>query len=176
MDLAAKIAECETIAELSALESMYILNNVESELLYERRVELITGLCEWRYENEQMGLAMDISDSWTPEQRQQFLQDWQDDEPLLQVGRGQKRSIDEVDDGPSDEASDNNLFTMTDVKQVKVKKFNTTGIDYTVQFTDTFAHLELFEFHDWLHEIFESLLNATTKDIPAHDQVRFMLR
>ena len=32
MDLAAKIAECETVAELNALESMYILNNVESEL------------------------------------------------------------------------------------------------------------------------------------------------
>ena len=49
-------------------------------------------------------------------------------------------------------------------------------MDYTVQFTDTFAHLELSEFHDRLHKIFESLLNATTKDIPAHDQVRFVLR
>ena len=36
LDMKAKIAECETIAELNALESMYILNNVESELLYER--------------------------------------------------------------------------------------------------------------------------------------------
>ena len=100
------------------------------------------------------------------------------DEPLLQMGRGQKRSIDEVNDGEgtSDEVSNNNFFTMTDVKQVKVKKFKTTGMDYTVQFTDTFAHLELSEFHDRLHEIFESLLNATTKDIPAHDQVRFVLR
>ena len=99
------------------------------------------------------------------------------DEPLLQTGRGQKRSIDKVNDsaGTSDEVSNNN-FTMTDVKQVKVKKFNTTGMDYTVQFMDTFAHLELSEFHDRLHEIFESLLNATTKGIPAHDQVRFVLR
>ena len=40
---------------------------------------------------------------------------------------------------------------------------------------DTFAHLELSEFHDRLHEIFESLLSAITKDIPAHDQVRFVL-
>ena len=30
MDLETKIAECETIAELNALESLYILNNVES--------------------------------------------------------------------------------------------------------------------------------------------------
>ena len=49
-------------------------------------------------------------------------------------------------------------------------------MDYIVQFTDTFAHLELSEFHDRLHEIFESLLNVITKDIPAHDQVRFVFR
>ena len=177
-----------------------ILSNVEGELLYESRVELITRLCEWRYENEQLGLAVDISDSWTPEKRQQFLFDWQNDEPLLEIdrgqkrsfeemngaenepplqaGRAQKRSIDEVNDGAGtfDEVSNNNFFTMTDVKQFKVKKFNTAGMNYTVQFTDTFAHLELFEFHDRLHEIFESLLNAITKDIPAHDQVRFVLR
>ena len=48
-------------------------------------------------------------------------------------------------------------------------------MDYTAQFMDTFAHLELSEFHDRLHEIFESLLSAITKDIPAHDQVRFVL-
>ena len=49
-------------------------------------------------------------------------------------------------------------------------------MDYIVQFTDTFAYLELSEFHDRLHEIFESLLNVITKDFPAHDQVRFVLR
>ena len=54
------------------------------------------------------------------------------DEPLLQVGRGQKRSIDKANDGAgtSDEVSGNNFFTMTDVKQVKGKKFNTTGVNY----------------------------------------------
>ena len=101
MDLAAKIAECETIAELNALESMYILNNVESELLYERRVELITRLCEWRYENEQMGLAMDISDSWTPEQREAFLRDWFDDQVILQTNHEEKRSHEEINEGAS---------------------------------------------------------------------------
>ena len=39
-----------------------------------------------------------------------------------------------------------------------------------------FAHLELSEFHDRLHEIFESLSSAVTKDIPVHDQVHFVLR
>jgi hypothetical protein len=48
---------------------------------------------------------------------------------------------------------------VTYVKQVKVKKFGTKSTDYTVQFTDTFAHLELSQFHDRLHGIFESLLD-----------------
>jgi hypothetical protein len=37
------------------------------------------------------------------------MMDWQDDEPLLQMGRGEKRSIDEVNDGVTDEVSDNFL-------------------------------------------------------------------
>jgi hypothetical protein len=82
--------------------------------------------------------------SWTLEQGENFMINWQDDEPLLQVGRGQKRSMDEVNDGAgtSEQVSDN-FFTLANVKQVKVKKFSTTGMDYTVQFMDTFAQLEL---------------------------------
>ena len=69
-----------------------------------------------------------------------------------------------------------NNFTVTNVKhQVTVKKFGTTGTDYTVQFTDMFAHLELSPFHNRLHGIFESLLNTITQDIPEHDQVHFVL-
>ena len=197
MGLPAKIAECQTIAGLSTLERLYLLNEYEQGLVFERKVEIMCRLAEWEMENEQLGLVANISDTWTPEQRERFLFDWQNDEPLfqideglydemndmkdepqLQVGRGQKRSINEVNDGEekSDEVSDNNFFTVTDVKQVKVKKFNTTGMDYIVQFTDTFAHLELSEFHGRLHEIFESLLNVITKDIPAHHQARFVLR
>jgi hypothetical protein len=90
------------------------------------------------------------------------------------MGRGEKRSIDEVNGSATDEVSDN-VFTVTNIKQVKVKKFSTTGVDYTVQFTDTFAHLKLSQFHDRLHGIFESILNTITPDIPEHDQVRFVL-
>ena len=90
------------------------------------------------------------------------------------MGSGEKRSIDEVNDSVTDEVSDN-FFTVTNMKQVKVKKFSTTGVDYTVQFTHTFSHLELSQFHDRLHGIFESLLNTITRDIPEHDQVRFVL-
>ena len=49
-------------------------------------------------------------------------------------------------------------------------------MDYTVQFMDTFAHLELSQYHDRLHEIFESLLNTVTQDIPMQDQIRLVLQ
>jgi hypothetical protein len=68
-----------------------------------------------------------------------------------------------------------NNFTVTNVKQIKVKKFGTTDTDYTVQFMDMFAHLELSQFHDRLHGIFESLLDSITQDVPEHDQVCFVL-
>ena len=202
MDLAAKIAECETIAELNALESMYILNNVESELLYERRVELITRLCEWRYENEQMGLAMDISDSWTPEQREAFLREWFDDQVILQTnhgkkrsheeinegastsqtGRGQKRSYDEMLDGDDDEPvqigrsqGDERLFNIESVTQVNIKKFRTTGMNYRVRSTNTLADAELTNLHEWLHHIFQQILDETIGGVPPQDQVRVVI-
>jgi hypothetical protein len=114
----------------------------------------------------------DFSQQWPPEERESFLLDWNDDEPLLQMGRGEKRSFE--DDGAETSTAENN-FTVTNVKQVKVKKFGTTSTDYTVQFTDTFARLELSRFHDRLRGIFESLLDTITRDIPEHDQVRFVL-
>jgi hypothetical protein len=102
------------------------------------------------------------------------MREWQNDDPLLQMGHGGKRSIDEVEDSATDEVSDN-FFTLTNIKQVKVKKFSTAGVDYTVQFTDTFGHLELSQLLDRLHGIFVSILNTITRDIPEHDQVRFVL-
>ena len=57
---------------------------------------------------------------WSLEERESFLLDWNDDEPLLQMGRGEKRSFE--DDGAETSTTENN-FTVTNVKQVKVKKF-----------------------------------------------------
>ena len=96
----------------------------------------------------------------------------------LQAGRGQKRSIDEVNDGAGtfDKVSNNNFLTMTDVKQVKVKKFNTTGIDYTVQFMDSLLIWNFLDFMIGSTKYLRVYLNAITKDIPAHDQVCFVLR
>ena len=180
---------------VTSLENLYVLNEYEQRLVYERKVEIITCLLAWGLENEQQGLAANLSDLWTPEQRRNFLAEWNDDEPLrlvlneetvqhldstndneplMQSGRGEKRSIDEVNEGTSEQVSENNYFTVTGVKQVQVKKFKTTGMDYTVQFTHTFANMELSQYHGQLHEIFESLLNTVIEDIPEND--RFVLQ
>ena len=183
MDIVRKIIACETIDELTLLKSLYVLNDYEQGLVYERKVEIVTRL------------AANLSDSWTPEQRRNFLVEWNDDEPfqmilneealqhssdgpLVQSGRGEKRSIDEVNEGAStsEQVSENNYFTVTNVRQVQVKKFRTTGTDYTVRFTNTFANMELSQYHERLHEIFESLLNTVIEDIPENDQVRFVLQ
>jgi hypothetical protein len=67
MDLAVKIAECQTIAELSTLERLYLLNEVEQRILFGRKFEFFRRVTEWRVENEQLGLTADFTDTWTPE-------------------------------------------------------------------------------------------------------------
>ena len=93
-----------------------------------------------------------------------------DDE--LQIGRGQKRSIDEVTNGASDE---DNFFTVDGVKRVNVKKIKTTGMDYHIRFTNTFEDVELSKSHGQLHEIFQRMLDEVTDGVPVHDQVRSVL-
>ena len=51
------------------------------------------------------------------------------DESLTQkVGRGQKRSSEEMSE---DDKVRDNFFTVNGIKQVNVKKFKTTGTNYT---------------------------------------------
>ena len=49
------------------------------------------------------------------------------------------------------------LFTIKSVKQVCMKRFKTTGLDYRVQFGDLHVH-GLLDVLRQLHEEFESLL------------------
>lgn len=191
-----KIKVCQTLKELSVLESQSVLNEMEQRLLFEIQIEISQRIMEWRLENEQLGLAPDLTDIWTSVQRQRFLQDWQDDEivlqtvrgqkrsyeemvaygdgaPVTQVGRGQKRSHEEIND--DDDDSDGISFVVESVKQVNVKKFKTTGMNYRIQFTNAFADVELSNFHDQLHEIFQRILDETTRGVPPDDQARFVL-
>ena len=82
---------------------------------------------------------------------------------LFVDGKNERRS-EHNGAGKSDEVSDN-FFTITDVKQVKSEKVQHNWYGLCFQFTETFVHLKVSEFHDRLHEIFVSLLNAITKVI-----------
>ena len=64
---------------------MYVLSEAEQRLVYAKKVEIISRLLEWGIENEQQGLTANLSDSWTPEQRQDFMLDWNNDEALQQM-------------------------------------------------------------------------------------------
>lgn len=43
-----------------------------------------------------LNLLGNIGDSWTPEQRQKFIEDWMDEEPLIREDFGRKRRHDEM--------------------------------------------------------------------------------
>ena len=64
-----KINACQTLADIAELERTQSLNEKEQRLMFERRLYIH----EWREENKRLGLEPAISDSWTPEQRQRFL-------------------------------------------------------------------------------------------------------
>ena len=70
-----RISDCQTIAELKFLERGHTLNEAEQRLVFERQMEIFQRIREWRMENEQLGLVADLSDTWTPEQRDTFMCD-----------------------------------------------------------------------------------------------------
>ena len=196
-----KIKECQTLKELSVLGSQSVLNEMEQRLVFERQMEIFQRIMEWHLENEQLGLALDLTDTWTPEQREAFLRDWFDDQVILQTNHGEKRSHEEINEGASasqtghcqkrsyDEMLDGNEpvqigrgqdnerpFNIESVTQVNIKKFRTTGMNYRVRFTNAFADLEISSLHDQLHEVFQQKLDETIGDVPpAQDQVRVIL-
>ncbi len=168
-----RINECRTIAELEALKRQNALNEQERRLVHERKLEIYVRINNWRLENEQFGIVPDFTDTWTPEQRERFLRDWQDDEILI---RGQKRAYEDIDEAQIGRGQDDDGFLVEKKSEVNVKKFKTKGMKYHVQFTNAFSDMELSQYHDRLHEIFQSLLDRVIGDVPSLDQVRFVLQ
>ena len=98
-----KINTCQTLVGIAELERMHSLNEEERHLVFERQLEIFLRIQKWREENKNLGPEPSILDMWTPEQRQRFLNEWNDDQSVLdsvQTGRGQKRSHDEMHDEP----------------------------------------------------------------------------
>ncbi len=143
-------------------------------------MEILQRVREWHLENKRSGIVSNLTDTWTPEQRERFLREWRDDEILR---HGQKRPYEEMDSeepqvgrGQDDDDDDDNGLFVKETSQVNVKKFRTTGTRYHIQFTNAFANKELFEYHNRLHEIFQSLLDEVIRGVSPHDQVRFVLQ
>ena len=72
-DLATKIKECQTIAELTSLESQYVVREFEKSLVFEKKLELIGRLLEEGTQDEQLEFP---TSPWALEQRQQFELEW----------------------------------------------------------------------------------------------------
>ena len=143
MDLPTMIKESTTLAQLLELEKKFSFNEHEKTLIFEQRISILGKLMQWGVKNEAMGLVGSISDSWTPEQRQQFIEDWVGDEPLIQEGFGKKRSYDEMHDDDSGTSTkvrdDKTYFVVTDLKQVRDNvsstKFSTSYAVYAFGLT-----------------------------------------
>ena len=148
-------------------------------MLFERPMQIFLCIHQWREENEWLGLAPDLTDMWTPEQRKRFLRDWQVDEVLNQVNYGEKRTHDEMMDEEEPSTShqgalqtgrgDNHErpFYVESVRQVYTKKFRTNVTSYRVRFTNAFADVEIASCHEQLHEIFQQILDETVRGVPC---------
>ena len=74
--------------------------------------------------------------NWTETQRCIFIADWDNDEGLLDIdsqpsqpqeGHGTKRPHENEPETSNKRQKDDDYFTIKSAKQVKVRKFNTTG-------------------------------------------------
>ena len=150
MEFVRRILACRTVEELCALESLYVLNTLEQSLINERKIEIIAD--EQRHE-----LSTDLFSTWTSEQVQEFIDEWNDDGPLqqltldeaptIQQGRGEKRTTDELDENNNEDVNDGastskqgdddeRYFSVIDkINEVKIKKFKTTALKYVVKLT-----------------------------------------
>ena len=86
-----KINACQTLADIAELERTHSLNE-EERLVFERRLQIFLRIHEWREENKRLGLEPAISDFWTLEQRQRFLNEWLDESCITEAIRGEKRT------------------------------------------------------------------------------------
>ncbi|CAB4006596.1 Hypothetical predicted protein [Paramuricea clavata] len=132
-----------------------------------------------------VGVVDGFMDNWTEDQRRLFNEDWANDEGLCeeleqlpepsenQMGEGSKQKH-ASDDVPSKRQRPEEYFTIKSVKQVNVRKFWTTGTDYTVRFNPLDVH-GVSNVMSTLNRAFQHLFDRLTSDMAPHDQVRLIL-
>jgi hypothetical protein len=91
-----------------------------------------------------------------------------------QVGEGNKRRRCNNTESSPKRLKPEDYFTIKSVKQVNVRKFRTTGTDYTVQFKPLNIH-GVSDVMSVLNSAFQHLFDRLTVDMSLHDQVRLIL-
>ena len=181
------VMEFETLKQIDHYEAQNVLTDEQRPMLFEGRMQIFVRIHQWPEENERLGLAPDLTDTWTPEQRERFLTGWQNDEVLTQINHGEKRTYDEMMGEEPSTSHQGALqtgrgkvdeyerpFYVESVRQVCTKKFKANATRYRVQFINVLADVEITSLHE-LHEIFQQILDETIGGVPPQDQVCFLL-
>ena len=105
----------------------------------------------------------DTNDSWIWDVDEDTNDSWIWDVDESQYGGG---DVDETVES---------FYTISEVRQVKSKKFRTTAVDYSVSFNDL-KDLDLIQEYERTQRIFEHLLNDVTRGMAEDDLIRFVLR
>ena len=135
-----------------------------------------------------VGVVPGLMANWTDEEKRQFNEDWANDEFLChaeeqpeipealesQVGGGNNRRRSNNTEFSPERLKPEDYFTIKSVKPVKVRKFRTTGTDYTVQFKPLNVH-GVSDVMSVLNRAFQHLFDRLTVDMSLHDQVRLIL-
>ena len=105
----------------------------------------------------------DTNDSWIWDVDEDTNDSWIWDVDESQYGGG---DVDETVES---------FYTISEVRQVKSKKFRTTAVDYSVSFNDL-KDLDLIQEYERTQRIFEHLFNDVTRGMAEDDLIRFVLR
>ena len=140
---------------------------------------------DWNDDSFLAGLES-VNPPLTPEVMPEWFNDWDDNSFLddlseimpdaIQTGEGNRKrpATPTMEPTQSKKSKTVPLFTIKSVKQVKVKKFKTTGIDYKIQFNDLQVR-GITDVLRYLHNVFASVLDRVTDGVAMHDQVRFIM-
>ena len=63
----------ETLKQIDDYEAANSLTDEQRHLLFEQRMQIFLCIHQWWEDNERLGLAPDLTDTWTPEQRKRFF-------------------------------------------------------------------------------------------------------
>ncbi|XP_028415832.1 probable serine/threonine-protein kinase ireA [Dendronephthya gigantea] len=127
MDLTRIISECQTIVELSTLLESSSFNEFERQFFLKRKCEIESRLQEWKRENQQFGLCANITNSWTPEQRQQLLSDWNNDRGLSHNELQIRKSVEHRQKIEELEALESGKLGLGPIKRFSAQKSFTLG-------------------------------------------------